>query len=92
MRRLRLALVLAIACLAQHSELTALAPITADCRDAIDEAESTASDLSASSFLLQQCSEAGDYSDDCSSEFSAVQLAHGDYEDAVSTVQAECDG
>ncbi len=62
-----------------------------DCRDALEGAESAASDLASYARRLQYCAEGEDYSDDCSTEFSQVRNAHSEYENAVSDVSSECD-
>jgi len=62
-----------------------------DCGDARSSAESAAIDLADYSRRLQRCAEAGDYSDDCSSEFRRVRSSHSDYESAVSEVSSYCE-
>jgi hypothetical protein len=62
-----------------------------ECEDARDSAESAASDLASYSRRLQRCAEAGNYSDDCSSEFRRVRNSHSDYESAVSEVSSYCE-
>jgi hypothetical protein len=61
-----------------------------DCQDALDQAESNASDLADYSRRLRNCAEAKDFSDDCSSEYRRVKNAASDYEFAVSSVQSNC--
>ena len=63
---------------------------SSECRDAKSRAGSAASDLANYARRLQNCAEAQDYSDDCSSEFSGARSAHSDYEDAVSSVGSYC--
>jgi hypothetical protein len=60
------------------------------CRDAQERAESAASELADRAKRLRNCAESQDYNDDCSSEFRRAKSAHSDYEDAVSSVQSEC--
>lgn len=64
---------------------------SAACRDALDRAESAASELADRARRLRNCAEAQDYSDDCDTEFRRTRSAHDDYESAVSSVQSECD-
>jgi hypothetical protein len=52
---------------------------SAQCRDAIDSADSAANDVTAASRRLVSCVEDGDYTNDCSSEFSRVRRAHSEY-------------
>jgi hypothetical protein len=61
------------------------------CRDAIERAESTSSELADRARKLRNCAEAQDFSDDCDTELRRVRSAHSDYEDAVSSVRSECD-
>jgi hypothetical protein len=63
---------------------------SSDCRDAKSRAQSAASELASYARRLRNCAEAQDYSDDCSSEFRRTRSAHGDYEDAVSSVNSYC--
>ncbi len=62
-----------------------------ECQDARSAAESAASELEYSSRRLRNCASAGDYQDDCSSEFRRVRNAQSTYESAVSGVQSSCD-
>ena len=61
-----------------------------ECRDALSRAESAASELANYSRRLRSCAESQDFTDDCSTEFRRVRSAHGDYEDAVSSVSSYC--
>jgi hypothetical protein len=61
-----------------------------ECRDAREAAETTAKELADRSKRLRACAEAEDYTEDCDSEFRRVKSAHGDYEDAVSSVRSNC--
>ena len=61
-----------------------------ECTDALDRAESAASELADYARRLRNCAEAQDYSDDCSAEFRRVRNAHSDYESAVSDVSSYC--
>jgi hypothetical protein len=63
----------------------------AECRDALDRAESAAGDVASYGRRLISCVECGDHRDDCSSEFRRVHNAHSDYESAVSEVGSYCD-
>jgi hypothetical protein len=62
-----------------------------ECRDALDRADSAASDVASYGRRLISCVESSDHRDDCSSEFRRVRGAHGDYESAVSEVGSYCD-
>jgi hypothetical protein len=79
------------AALALSASASAQYGYNSDCEDAKSSAESAASDLSSYSRRLQRCAEAGDYSDDCSTEFRRVRSAHSDYESAVSEVSSYCE-
>lgn len=61
-----------------------------ECRNAINEARSAASDLADQAGRLKRCAEAEDFQEDCSSEFSRTRSAHSDYESAVSDVGSNC--
>lgn len=63
---------------------------SSECRDAIDRAQSAASELSDYARRLRNCAEAQDYSDDCDTEFRRTRSAHDDYESAVSSFQSYC--
>jgi hypothetical protein len=63
---------------------------SAECRDAISRAESSASELANYARRLRNCAEAQDYSDDCSTEFRRTRNAQSDYESAVSSVGSYC--
>jgi hypothetical protein len=64
---------------------------SSDCQDAWEEANSTADDLTGYAKKLKRCAESKDFDDDCSREFRRVKSSYSDYEDAVSSVQSECD-
>lgn len=61
-----------------------------ECSDAKDQAESYRSDLESYANRLYRCVEGNDLTDDCSSEFRRVKLAHSDFESAVSDVSSNC--
>jgi hypothetical protein len=61
-----------------------------ECRDALDRAESAASDLEHYTKRLGTCAANRDFDDDCSTEYRRVRNAHSDYESAVSDVQSYC--
>jgi hypothetical protein len=61
-----------------------------DCRDAWDRTASAADEVASYADRLKRCVEAGDFTEDCSTEFRRVRNAHGDYESAVSQVNSEC--
>lgn len=63
---------------------------SADCRDAMSRAETSASELADYAKRLQQCADSQDYSDDCSTEYRRTRSAHSDYESAVSSVGSYC--
>lgn len=60
------------------------------CRDAWGRASSAADDVSSYADRLKKCVDAGDYTEDCSSEFRRVKNAHSDYESASSDVESYC--
>jgi hypothetical protein len=62
-----------------------------ECLNANDQATSAASDLADRARRLQRCAEAGDYSDDCSTEFRRVKNAQSNYEAAVTEVSSKCE-
>lgn len=78
--------------LAVHRSLRRAAPsgASSECRDALERAQSAASEVASYSRRLSSCVEDGDHRDDCSSEFRRVRNAHSDYESAVSEVQSYC--
>lgn len=63
---------------------------SSDCKDAWDNASSSASDVASYAKRLIRCVEGGDYHDDCYSEFRRVKSAHSDYESAASGVSSYC--
>ena len=62
-----------------------------DCCDAMDEADSAASDLEDAASEMTSCAENRDYDDGCYSEYSDIESAYDDYENAVSSVDSECE-
>jgi hypothetical protein len=74
--------------------LTICFSATADpegCRAAIDQFKSARSDVSTDLRTYASCVSGSNGHDDCSSEFSALQSAHDDFESAVSEYESECD-
>jgi Sec-independent protein translocase protein TatA len=63
---------------------------SSDCRDARRRAEDAAAELANYTRRLQNCAQAQDYSDDCSTEFRRVRNAHSEYESAISDVSSYC--
>jgi NTE family protein len=61
-----------------------------ECRDAIQRAETAASELADSLRRLRNCGEAVHYSVDCSKELLKVKNTQNDYEDAMSSVDKYC--
>jgi hypothetical protein len=62
-----------------------------DCRDAVDRFNETLGDVSTALRDYGNCVAHSRGHDDCSGEFSSLQAEHSDFEDAVSSYQAECD-
>ncbi|MBA8883018.1 hypothetical protein [Dokdonella fugitiva] len=58
-----------------------------ECQQACDAADA----LKEAAESLASCAENEDITDDCSSEFSEVETAHSDYEDAVANASGACD-
>jgi hypothetical protein len=63
---------------------------SSECRDALERADSAASDLATHAGRLKTCADSQDYRDDCSTEFRRVKNAHSEYEDAVASVTSVC--
>lgn len=61
-----------------------------DCRDAIEQAESAASELEDAASDLESCASSRDFNNDCSSEASQASAAASDYENAVSEINWSC--
>jgi hypothetical protein len=61
-----------------------------DCRNAVDEYNSAASDIDDALRAYAQCVSGSDGHDDCSAEFSNLQSAQDDFETAVSDYEANC--
>lgn len=92
MRRLsiRAAGVLALATVATLVSDSAAAD-PEECRDAVDQYRSAHEDLYSALKQYVVCLRDSRGHDDCSSEFSSLQTAQSDFEDAVSQYESECD-
>ncbi len=61
-----------------------------ECRDAVDSYQSALGDVGDALQKYGQCLSNSQGHDDCSSQFSRLQSAHGDFTAAVSDYQSDC--
>jgi len=62
-----------------------------DCRDAVDRFNEALEEVSTALRAYSNCVAHSRGHDDCSGEFGRLQSEHSDFEDAVSSYQAECE-
>jgi hypothetical protein len=61
-----------------------------ECREAIRKYNAAIGDVSSALRVFTGCVNDSRGHDDCSTEFSTLQLAHSDFEDAVTAYGADC--
>jgi hypothetical protein len=62
----------------------------AECQDAINSYNATISDVSEALRSYASCVDDSHAHDDCSAEFATIQSAQGDFEDAVTAYESDC--
>jgi hypothetical protein len=61
-----------------------------ECQEAVAEYKSAKGDIATALQTYVSCLSGNDGHDDCSSEFENLKSAQGDFEDAVSKYESEC--